>query len=125
MRKFDNINVIPFIDILLVLLAIVLTTATFISHGQLDIALPAASTTDGSLVADKIEIAIDRDHRIFLNGIMQEITSLQSALSQVEKNSSITLIVDRQVEFGQFVGVLDILKTLSLDQVSIVTRTVN
>jgi biopolymer transport protein ExbD len=33
MKRFDQINVIPFIDIMLVLLAIVLTTATFISQG--------------------------------------------------------------------------------------------
>jgi len=43
MKKFDSINVIPFIDIMLVLLAIVLTTATFVANGQLDIALPSSS----------------------------------------------------------------------------------
>ena len=40
MKRIDGINVIPFIDIMLVLLAIVLTTATFIVEGRLEIRLP-------------------------------------------------------------------------------------
>ena len=35
MKKFDEINIIPFIDIMLVLLAIVLITASFISQGKI------------------------------------------------------------------------------------------
>ena len=40
MKKFDQINVIPFIDIMLVLLAIVLMTATFIAQGKIDAKTP-------------------------------------------------------------------------------------
>lgn len=46
MKRFDTINVIPFIDIMLVLLAIVLTTASFIATGKLDIAVPQSSSTE-------------------------------------------------------------------------------
>ena len=42
MKKFDQINVIPFIDIMLVLLAIVLMTATFIAQGKIDVNLPTS-----------------------------------------------------------------------------------
>jgi hypothetical protein len=44
MKRMDQINVIPFIDVMLVLLAIVLTTATFLIEGRLPIRLPAAET---------------------------------------------------------------------------------
>ena len=37
MKKFDEINIIPFIDIMLVLLAIVLVTASFISQGKIQV----------------------------------------------------------------------------------------
>ena len=40
MKKFDQINVIPFIDIMLVLLAIVLTSASFISQGKIPVTPP-------------------------------------------------------------------------------------
>ena len=46
MKRMDQINVIPFIDIMLVLLAIVLTTATFIVEGRLEIRLPEAASQD-------------------------------------------------------------------------------
>lgn len=45
MKKFDEINIIPFIDILLVLLAIVLITASFISQGKIQVNVPKASKT--------------------------------------------------------------------------------
>ena len=41
-KKFDEINVIPFIDIMLVLLVMVLTTATFIKQGVIPVNLPEA-----------------------------------------------------------------------------------
>lgn len=44
MKKFDQINVIPFIDIMLVLFAIVLTTASFISQGVISVNPPTSST---------------------------------------------------------------------------------
>ena len=45
-KKFDSINVIPFIDIMLVLLVMVLTTATFIKQGVIPVNLPEAKATD-------------------------------------------------------------------------------
>ena len=45
MKKFDEINIIPFIDIMLVLLAIVLVTASFISQGKIKVNVPKASST--------------------------------------------------------------------------------
>lgn len=44
-KKFDEINIIPFIDIMLVLLAIVLITASFISQGKIQVNVPKASST--------------------------------------------------------------------------------
>ena len=43
LKKYDSINVIPFIDVLLVLLAIVLLTSTFITKGIIPVALPSHS----------------------------------------------------------------------------------
>ena len=41
-KPFESINVIPFVDIMLVLLTMVLTTATFISTGRIPVSLPQA-----------------------------------------------------------------------------------
>jgi len=123
-RKFDSVNVIPFIDILLVLLAIVLTTATFVSNGQLDIDLPDARATakpDDSL---KINLAIDRQEKWYLDDVEVQFEAIELQLAQIDKSTHVYLSVDKAVEFGRFVKLIDLLKTLSLDKVSIATRAI-
>ena len=56
LKKYDSINVIPFIDVLLVLLAIVLLTSTFITRGIIPISLPNASNADNIKVNKEIII---------------------------------------------------------------------
>ena len=69
MKRFDQINVIPFIDIMLVLLAIVLTTATFISQGLIEVNLPAADNAVAMKEQHKsLEISIDAGNRMYLDG---------------------------------------------------------
>ncbi len=125
MKKFDSINVIPFIDIMLVLLAIVLTTATFVSNGQLDIDLPATSSESPRDDIERVEIAVDRTGQLFVNG---DVTSLEQArlqLGLMPKDTAVLLLMDETVEFKEFVSVIDLLKALSMDKVSILTRNKN
>jgi len=122
MKKFDSINVIPFIDIMLVLLAIVLTTATFVSNGQLDIDLPSASADAPSDNIERVEIAVDRDGVLYVNGIENSIDKAELQLQLLSPDTPILLLIDETVEFKQFVDVIDLLKRFSLDKVSVLTR---
>jgi len=122
MKKFDSINVIPFIDIMLVLLAIVLTTATFVSNGQLDIDLPSSSAAAVSDNIERVEIAVDRDGVLYVNGVENSIDKAELQLQLLSPETPILLLIDETVEFKQFVDVIDILKRLSLDEVSVLTR---
>ncbi|MBX2823163.1 MAG: biopolymer transporter ExbD [Gammaproteobacteria bacterium] len=122
MKKFDNINVIPFIDIMLVLLAIVLTTATFVTSGHLDIDLPEAKSEASSSEQEMVEIAIDRDQQYYLAGAKIALNELETRLTRIATDSRIMLRVDESVPFNQFVTVVDLLQQLSLENVSIQTR---
>jgi len=122
MKKFDNINVIPFIDIMLVLLAIVLTTATFVTNGQLDIDLPTSNAAAASDNIERVEIAVDRDGLLYINGIENSIEQATLQLQLLSPDTPILLLIDETVEFQQFVSVIDVLKKLSLDKVSVLTR---
>ena len=70
-KRFDEINVIPFIDIMLVLLVMVLTTATFIKQGVIPVDLPEAKAAEKQdekkevtvYVNDKGELFFDKDKR--------------------------------------------------------------
>ena len=66
--KNEGLNIIPFIDIMLVLLAIVLSVSTFIAQGEIKINLPksqsAASLSDE---IKKLLIAIDENNKFYLD----------------------------------------------------------
>ena len=123
MKRFDQINVIPFIDIMLVLLAIVLTTATFISQGLIEVNLPSASSAEPLQEADlkNLEITINSNNEIFLAGKRIDPEDLSQALQKIQVNRSVILRVDKRVMFKHFVNVIDLLKKNHLEKFSIVT----
>lgn len=123
MKRFDQINVIPFIDIMLVLLAIVLTTATFISQGLIEVNLPEASSAEPLQETDlkNLEITINSDNEIFLAGARINPQNLSQALQKIQANRPVILRVDKQVMFKHFVKVIDLLKKNNLEKFSIVT----
>lgn len=122
MRRFETINVIPFIDIMLVLLAIVLTTATFVVSSKLDINVPKSSSEE-TINNDKVvEIAIDKQSIIYYDENKISTEALKQKLSLLEKTTAINVRVDSSVDFGRFVEVLDLFKQLQLDKFSIITK---
>jgi len=127
MKAFDQINVIPFIDIMLVLLAIVLTTATFISQGLIDVTVPEAETAEAISPSDNkaIEIAIDADKNIYFADQKVTKQQLEQKLQVLSKTTAITLRVDEVATFKQFVLIVDLLKKYHLDKLSILTRKKN
>lgn len=122
MRKFDSINVIPFIDIMLVLLAIVLTTATFVANGRLDIDLPVAGAESSVDDVDVIEIGIDRDEKFYLDGEVKTLEQIRRELQGKPPHTPVTLLIDEAVAFRRFVTLIDLLKEMSLEKISILTR---
>jgi biopolymer transport protein ExbD len=122
MKRFDQINVIPFIDIMLVLLAIVLTTATFIVQGHLDVTLPRADSAKAPASTPELTLGIDRDGVIYRDDQATSLEALEAELAQLAKSTRIALRVDVGVLFGRFVDVIDLLKAQGLANVSIVTR---
>ncbi len=127
MKRFDQINVIPFIDIMLVLLAIVLTTATFISQGAIEVDLPKAESAEALQEVDEktIEIAINVDSKIFIDDKVVSKQELAIKLETLAKETPVLLRVDKKVAFENFVNVIDLLKKNKLEKLSIVTQEVH
>ena len=122
MRRFESINVIPFIDIMLVLLAIVLTTATFVVSSKLDMNLPKSSSEEAISNEKAIEIAIDKQSTLYYAEKKIDTKTLKEKLSLLKKSTPINVRVDSKVDFGRFVEILDLFKQLELDQFSIITK---
>ena len=122
MRRFDQINVIPFIDIMLVLLAIVLTTASFIAQGKIPLDLPQAESAAPLQTGDALEIAVNKEGLIHLDGELIHRHALDERLAAYSPDTAIVLRVDAAAEFRAFVAVVDRLKAHALTRVTIVTR---
>ena len=123
MKRFDQINMIPFIDIMLVLLAIVLTTASFISQGLIPVDLPKAQQSEQASGDEKVlEIAINAQNQIFLDGNPVVIAELGNQLAAHPNTTPVMLRVDKVAAFEHFIGVVDVLKSKQFEQLSIQTE---
>jgi len=122
LKKFDSINVIPFIDIMLVLLVMVLTTATFIKQGVIPVNLPEAKATDKEDTQKEITVYVNAKGEMFFEKEQVDITTLEKRLSSVSKKQTVVLRSDKESKFQDFVSVMDILKRLGHEQLYIVTK---
>ncbi len=121
-KRFDEINVIPFIDIMLVLLVMVLTTATFIKQGVIPVNLPEAKATDKKDVKKEITVYVNAKGEMYFEKEKVDLKTLESKLSGISKEQTVILKSDKESRFQDFVSVMDILKRLGHEQLYIVTK---
>lgn len=121
-KRFDQINVIPFIDIMLVLLVMVLTTATFIKQGIIPVDLPQSKQQEKAQEMEEVRIYITKEGTLFLEKKEVSLEELRTALQAVPKEQSVVLHSDKKATFDQFVAVMDLLKSLQHEQLYIVTK---
>lgn len=122
MKKFDEINIIPFIDIMLVLLAIVLITASFISQGKIAVNLPKANS-EVRLTANDLAklLIITANGQIFLSEQPITLEMLEQEISHWNKQQSVTLKVDASASFQHFVNLSELFAKYQIKNLSIVT----
>ena len=121
-KRFDQINVIPFIDIMLVLLVMVLTTATFIKYGLIKVELPKASQAQSKRLPKEIKVFIKADSKLYVNEKQISPSELKNELSAIDKDDVVVLHSDKAARFESFVFVMDILKGLKHTKMYIVTK---
>jgi biopolymer transport protein ExbD len=123
LKKFDAINVIPFIDIMLVILVIVLVTASFVEKRYLDVNLATAKSTTSNLKDIKeVVITIKKDNKIFLDKKEILKKDFLNKIKQINKESKIVINCDKKSAFESFLFVLDALKINNFKNILIVTK---
>jgi biopolymer transport protein ExbD len=121
-KRFDQINVIPFIDIMLVLLVMVLTTATFIKQGVIPVNLPEAKATQKQDTKKEVTVYVNAKGEMFYDKEKVNLLQLEQKLSKISKKQTVVLRSDKDSKFQDFVSVMDILKRLGHEQLYIVTK---
>ncbi len=110
MRKFDQINVIPLIDVMLVLLAVVMVTASFITLDRLGLELPQTQSTRQANPPEKaLDVALDAQGQLYIAGQPATLPQLSARLRQ---HRAVTLRVDRRCRFEHFVAVAERIKAV-------------
>lgn len=117
-RDIDQINVIPLVDVMLVLLVIVLTTATFISTGQIPVSLAKAKEV-GDRKDVPIVITLTADGSLFLNDKSVPEGGLPSLLHDQSRQSAVVVRADKVTLLEKFVAVVDEVRGLGFQQVSL------
>ena len=121
-ERFDKMNVVPFIDIVLVLLVIILATSTFVKNKSIRVDLPTASSKK-SEEKKSIQIAVDKkgaysyDEEILTLDLIKE-----KLMKHDPKKDLISLRMDKSSEFQYFIDIIDILKTKGFENISIITK---
>lgn len=117
-HELNQINVIPLVDVMLVLLVIVLTTATFISTGQIPVDL--AKATEASDRKDvPLVIALTADGHMYLNDSAVPENGLRVVLEQHSRESVVLVRADKMTILERFVHVVDEIRGLGFGQVSL------
>ena len=125
-KKFDQINVLPFIDIMLVLLVIVLTSASFVSKGKIPVDLPKASNSGEKFVQKMKTIVIDKNGLFYFDDKKVDFKTLKELILRLDpKKDALLIKSDAKSQFQNFVQVIDLLKTVGFTKINIETKRAN
>jgi biopolymer transport protein TolR len=126
----SEINVVPYIDVMLVLLVIFMVTAPLMTQG-IKVELPAADSEaiEVSDPDDFLVVSIDAEGRYFLNiGEKETVMSLEAMALQAAKvvgaQPSIKVLIegDQAVTYGYVMSAMDRLKNAGIEDVGLVTQ---
>ncbi|MGB5991976.1 MAG: protein TolR [Desulfobacterales bacterium] len=126
-RLISDINVTPFVDVMLVLLVIFMVTAPMMMQG-VDVALP--ETTSQPLAANKenLVITINNQNKIFINNYEVATDFLQEKLKKIlegRDNREVYLRADREISYGFVVRVMAEIKAAGVDKLGMVTEPIS
>ncbi len=118
-----DINVTPFVDVVLVLLIIFMVTAPVIESG-IDVDLPQTRTVR-EITQERVVVTIDRQQRLYLGSEAVNVHALGARLRQTLRDperQAVFLRSDREVPFGVVATVIDEMYAAGIKNISVVTK---
>ena len=123
-RLLSEINVTPFVDVMLVLLIIFMVTAPMMMQG-VDVNLPQTKTRPIPAEEERLVITITAKHEVYLNEYKISIDSLERKLESIYQNRpdrAVFLRADRTVPYGFVVEVMAAVRRSGIKRVGMVTE---
>lgn len=115
----NDINITPFVDVVLVLLVIFMVTAPVMIKESLKVNLPKTLTSDITSKADSVGIAITKEGQVLFNGKLMGPDTLGAELARISKEAPKTnflISADTDTRHGDVVRMIDMLKKNNLNR---------
>jgi biopolymer transport protein TolR len=117
----SEINVTPFVDVMLVLLVIFMVTAPLLQQG-VDVNLPKAKGKDLP-PEERISLVIKKDRTIYMNDTPLTMPQMRQKLEAISKlNPNIFLKADKDVPYGLVVEVMGEIKEAGIEKLGMITE---
>ena len=123
-RLMSDINVTPFVDVMLVLLIIFMVTAPMMVQG-VDVALPEATSQPLISEKDQLMITIDKNNQVFINDFAVKFEDFQEKLSKIfqgRTDRTVYLRADKTIPYGMVVQVMSEIKGAGVEKLGMVTE---
>lgn len=111
-----QMNVVPLVDIVLVLLIIFMLTANIIAAQSIEVELPQASTGEGS-EPTVVALTLTEQGELFLNGSATDSAGLKAFLPGVvaeDPDTQAIIAADKKVSHGQVIGLIDLIRSAGI-----------
>ncbi len=126
-KMVSEINVTPFVDVMLVLLIIFMVTAPMMTQG-IDVNLPQASAPAIPTEEERLMVTVNQDRKIFINEYPVDMDALGSKLLTIYQNQNrrqgVFLRADEKIPYGFVVQVMGVIREAGIDQIGMVTEPV-
>lgn len=123
-RSIPGINIIPLVDVMMVLLCIVFVTAPLMTQG-VEVELPQTRTVS-ALPTDKdhLVLSIDKDGRVFIEEYEVKVEELKGRLTDLvaKQKKALYLKADSRVPYGSVVRVMGEIKAAGIDKLGMVAE---
>jgi len=117
-----DINITPFVDVVLVLLIIFMLTAPILQSG-IEVDLPKTKTVK-AINEERLVVTIDRSQRLYLGNELINIHNLREYVRarMPEGQQAVFIRCDESVPFGTFATVMDSVRQAGIENISVVTE---
>jgi biopolymer transport protein ExbD len=115
----NDINITPFVDVVLVLLVIFMVTAPVMIKESLKVNLPKSLSSDLSSKAASVGIAVTKEGQIILSGNITTFENLEKELAiyaKKAKETNFLISADADSRHGDLIKVIDLLKRNGLNR---------
>ena len=124
-RKSPRVDVIPLIDVLMVLILFFLTSMQFQEVRALNVKLPKIDTAGANKITNQMIISISKEGEYYLNGnkdSLEEIGEVMKASASLLKKPSVLVVADENVPLKYVTKVVDLCRNSGLDDFRLQSR---